>query len=72
VTHVDGSVDPARDIDTIDLELILADLSVVEKRVDRLRRAVKTGDKALATALDVTERLHRWLADGNPARSMPA
>jgi ribosome-binding ATPase len=70
VTHVDGSVDPARDIDTIDLELVLADLSVVEKRLDRLRRAVKTGDKALATALDVTERLHRWLSDGNPARTL--
>jgi ribosome-binding ATPase len=48
VTHVDGSVDPARDIDTIDLELILADLSVLERRLDRLRRSVKTGDKALS------------------------
>ena len=71
VTHVEGSVDPARDIDTIDLELILADLAVLERRLDRLRRAVKTGDKALALALDVTERLHAWLADGNPARSLP-
>ena len=70
VTHVDGSVDPVRDIDTIDLELILADLAVLERRLDRLRRAVKTGDKALAVALDVTERLHVWLADGNPARSL--
>lgn len=72
VTHVDGSVDPARDIDTVDLELILADLAVAERRLDRLRRSVKTGDKGLALSLDVTERLHRWLADGNPARTLPA
>jgi ribosome-binding ATPase len=71
VTHVDGSVDPARDIDTVDLELILADLAVVERRVERLRRAVKTGDASSASALGVSERLHHWLADGNPARSMP-
>jgi hypothetical protein len=70
VTHVEGSVDPARDIDTIDLELILADLAVVERRLDRLRRAVKTGDKGLALALDVTERLHAWLGEGNPTRTL--
>ena len=70
VTHVEGSVDPARDIDTIDLELVLADLVVAERRVERLRRSVKTGDKALAAALAVTERLAAWLADGNPARTL--
>ncbi|MDX1447609.1 MAG: redox-regulated ATPase YchF [Acidimicrobiia bacterium] len=70
VTHVDGSVDPARDIDTIDLELILADLAVVERRVERLRRGVKTGDKNLAGALVVAERMQTWLADGNPARTL--
>ncbi|HVR34122.1 MAG TPA: redox-regulated ATPase YchF [Acidimicrobiia bacterium] len=71
VTHVDGTVDPARDIDTVDLELILADLAVVSRRLDRLQRSVRTGDKGLILALGVTERLHTWLADGNPARSMP-
>ncbi len=71
VTHVDGSVDPARDIDTVDLELILADLAVVERRVERLRRAVRTGDASLASALDVSARLHHWLAEGHPARSLP-
>jgi hypothetical protein len=71
VTHVDGSVDPARDIDTVDLELILADLAVVGRRLDRLQRAARTGDKGHPLALGVTERLDAWLADGNPARSMP-
>lgn len=71
ITHVDGTVDPARDIDTIDLELILADLAVVERRLDRLRRSVKTGDKGLALARDVTERLHAWLSEGFPARTLP-
>ena len=71
VTHVDGSVDPARDIDTVDLELVLADLAVVERRLDRLRRVVKTGDRSSAIALDVTERLYAWLSDTNPARTLP-
>jgi ribosome-binding ATPase len=70
VTHVDGSVDPARDIDTVDLELILADLSLLERRSDRLRRSVRTGDKSVALAAEVTERLHAWLAEGNPARTL--
>ncbi|MFP5331080.1 MAG: redox-regulated ATPase YchF [Acidimicrobiia bacterium] len=70
VTHVDGSVDPVRDIDTIDLELVLADLAVVERRLERVRRGVKTGDKTLAATLEVTERVHAWLADGNPARTL--
>jgi ribosome-binding ATPase len=72
VTHVDGSVDPARDIDTVDLELILADLAVVERRVERLRRAVKTGDASSAFRPGCLGAAPRhWLADGNPARSMP-
>ncbi len=70
VTHVDGSVDPARDIDTVDLELILADLALLERRSDRLRRNVRTGDKSVALASEVTDRLQAWLAEGNPARTM--
>ena len=45
ITHVDGSVDPVRDMQTINLELILADLETVQKRLDRARSMVKTGDK---------------------------
>ena len=71
VSHVEGSVDPARDIETIDIELVLADLAVAERRLDRLARAVKTGDKSASLALQVTERLVAALAEGSPVRSVP-
>ena len=45
VTHVDGDVDPIRDIETINLELIMADLETVEKRIGRLEKKAKSGDK---------------------------
>ena len=70
VTPVDGSVDPDRDIDTIELELVLADLAVAEKRVERLARSVRTGDKGAAPELDLFERVVAHLGDGLPARSM--
>ncbi len=69
VTHVEGSVDPARDIETIDLELALADLAVAERRLDRLTRAVRTGDKVAAADKAVTEKLVDVLGAGLPARS---
>ncbi len=69
ITHVDGDVDPARDIEVIELELALADLAVVERRQDRLSRAVKTGDKEAAQLLAQNERLLDRLADGRPAAS---
>jgi len=53
VTHVMGAVDPARDREVIEFELALADLSVVEKRLDRTQRAAKTGDKDAKTELVV-------------------
>jgi ribosome-binding ATPase len=69
VTHVSGSVDPVRDIETVDLELVLADLAVLERRLERLERAVRTGDKSLVEARDVTERLVKVMQDGVPARA---
>jgi GTP-binding protein YchF len=69
ITHVEGTVDPARDIETIDIELVLADLAMAERRLERLARAVKTGDKSAGFARDVTERLVAVLAEGRPARS---
>lgn len=71
VSHVEGSVDPARDIETIDIELVLADLGLAERRLERLARAVKTGDKSAAFPRDVTERLVAVLAEGLPARAAP-
>lgn len=70
ITHVEGSVDPSRDIDTIELELVLADLAVAEKRLERLARSVRTGDKGAAAELSLFERLVAHLGDGQPARSL--
>jgi len=64
VTHVDGSVDPARDRETIEFELALADLSVVEKRLDKAKRAAKTGDKAAATEAAALEKAFTPLSEG--------
>ena len=50
ITHVDGSIDPIRDIETISLELIFSDIEMIERRIDRTKKAMK-GDKSLATEL---------------------
>jgi ribosome-binding ATPase len=68
VTHVDGTVDPLRDIDTIETELVLADYTSVEKRLDKVRKAAKAGDADAKKAADVIERLHQQLGTGKPAR----
>jgi len=69
VIHVDGSVDPDRDIDTIDTELIFADLDSCEKRIKRFAKAAKGGDKEAQLHLGVTEKLVAILESGKPARS---
>ena len=68
IIHVEGSVDPKRDIETIDLELIFADLEVLERRLDRAKKALK-GDKKYQADIDMTEALIAHLTDGKPARS---
>ena len=69
IVHVDGSVDPLRDIDVIDYELILSDLEIIERRLDKTRKAMK-GDKALAKEVDFLERLTKHLESGKNARSL--
>ena len=70
VTHVDGSVDPTRDIETINVELILADLDSLDRRVDRYRKVARTGDnKEAKLHLAVGERLQALLGAGKPARA---
>lgn len=69
ITHVDGSIDPLRDIDTIQLELIFSDLEILERRIDRTKKAMK-GDKSLASELELLERVKAALEDGKPARSL--
>jgi len=64
VLHVMGGVDPVRDREVIEFELALADLSVVEKRLDRVKRAAKTGDKDALAELGALERANASLAEG--------
>lgn len=70
ITHVDGKVDPVSDIQTINLELVLADLESVEKRLDRTKKNMKSGDKKYAAEAAVLERLKEALYDDKPARSL--
>jgi hypothetical protein len=64
VVHVMGAVDPVRDREIIELELALADLATVEKRLDRVRRAARSGDKEANTELPALERAYAALAAG--------
>lgn len=69
IIHVDGSVDPARDIETIDLELIFSDIEMVERRIDRAKKAAK-GDKKFLIEAEFFERMLAHLTAGKSARSM--
>src|SRR5690554_5395544 len=69
IIHVEGGVDPERDIRIIEEELILKDLESVEKRLDTLKKQSKGGDKVFKAQFDVVERLKNHLEDGNAART---
>ena len=68
VIHVEGSTDPARDIGIIDLELIMADIEMIDRRIDKARKAAK-GDRKFLKEAEVFEALREHLNDGNSARS---
>lgn len=67
IVHVDGSIDPLRDIETIDLELIFSDIEILERRIAKTAKAAKM-DKKLAKELSLLERLKEYLEGGNLAR----
>lgn len=69
IIHVDGSVDPARDIETINLELILSDVEMMERRIDKTKKMLK-GDKRYQVDLDFYERVLTALNEGKSARSV--
>ena len=69
IIHVEGSVDPVRDVETINLELIFADAEVVERRLERVKKYSKN-DKSLLAEQDVLERLLAALNEGKSARSV--
>jgi len=70
VVHVDGSVDPLRDIEVIQTELNLSDLETIEKRILRTQKQAKSGDKQMQAELAVLEKVRDELNDGRPARAV--
>jgi ribosome-binding ATPase len=68
VVHVDGDVDPVRDVETIDIELILADLDSAQRRHDKYIKQSKSGDKEAVRHRDAAGRMVELLADGTPLR----
>ncbi len=69
VTHVEGSTDPLRDIDIINLELIFADVEMVERRLDKAQKAAKGGDKRFQREIEVFTELEKHLNEGKLART---
>ena len=69
IIHVDGSIDPARDIETINLELIFADMDTVQRRKDRAVKNLRGGDKKAGVEADLADRLYAHLEAGKPART---
>ncbi len=70
IVHVEGSVDPVRDIETINLELILSDIEILDRRIDKTKKSLKGGDKTFGTQLEFYERLREHLESGKCARAM--
>lgn len=70
IVHVDGSVDPVRDMETINIELIFADLDTVERRIDRAKKNSKSGEKKYLAEIAFLERIKQQLEDGKPVRGM--
>ena len=69
VHHVDGGIDPLRDIETIDTELIFADMDSVERRMNRYKKVAKSGDKDAKFHMSVAERMMALLEDGKAVRA---
>lgn len=70
ITHVEGNIGPVRDIETINTELILADMETVEKRLERTRKMLKTGDKKYKEEVDLLERVKSTLDEGVRVQAM--
>src|SRR5690606_37136408 len=70
VTHVMGDVDPVRDRAVINLELVLADLQHVERRIAKVERTARSGDKEAQAELALLQRLQALLGEGRPARAL--
>jgi GTP-binding protein YchF len=71
IIHVEGSIDPRRDIETIQIELALADLATIERRRERAQKTAKSGDKTARAEIEVIDKLLSTLSEGKPARIVP-
>ena len=69
IVHVDGRIDPASDIDTINTELLLSDMEILDRRIQKTSKMAKA-DKQLQSELDLLNRIYAWLGDGKNARAM--
>ncbi len=69
IIHVEGRIDPISDVEIINMELILSDIEILDRRIDRVTKAMK-GDKTLAGELALLNRIHDVLADGKTARTI--
>lgn len=70
IVHVDGHIDPARDIETINMELILSDMEILERRIAKTKSGMKGGNRSQAAELSVMERIYARLCEGRNARGM--
>ena len=71
IVHVEGSVDPARDIETINLELIFADMDTVQRRKDKAMKNFRGGDKKAGIEVELADKIYAHLEAGKPARTCP-
>lgn len=69
IVHVNGKIDPASDIDTINTELLLSDMEILDRRIQKATKMAKA-DKQLQSELDLLNRVYAWLGDGKNARAM--
>ena len=70
IVHVEGSIDPVRDIETINFELIFSDLEIVARRIDRVKKLMKSGEKKYQAELEFLEKLQKSLEGGVSARAL--
>ena len=70
IVHVEGRIDPKDDIDTIDTELILSDMEILERRINKVKSSMKGGNKAPQAELDILEQIYDHLAQGRNARQL--
>lgn len=70
IVHVSGKTSPKQDMDVINLELILADLEYVEKRLDKAQKMAKSGNKQLINEYEIFKKIHEFLSEGQPIRQL--